>query len=151
MSTATQRRSYSYDSSQVMKDAGLIAADAAATVSAVAKILAVGEAVFRGVLVIDVTAIEIASTDELYRIIVQGSTSASFASDVQNLAELTLGATAVRPGGAIASVVGRYELPFINEQNSVTYPYLRVYTDVSGTIATGINYTAVIGHDALNA
>jgi hypothetical protein len=31
----------------------------------------------------------------------------------------------------------------------VTYPYIRVYTDVSGTIATGINYSAFIGRDFL--
>lgn len=149
MATATQRRSYAYDTELTMKDAGLVAADAAATVGGNAKILTVGDAVFKGVCVIDVTAIEIASNDELYRIIVQGSTSSSFASDIQNLAELTLGATEVRPGGAIDSATGRYELPFINEQDGVTYPYLRVYTDVAGTIATGINYTAQIAKDTL--
>lgn len=149
MATATQIRSYSYDSSQLMKDAGLVAADAAATVASVAKILNVGEAAFRGVLVIDVSAIEVASTDEQYRICVQGSTSSTFASDVQNLAVLPLGATAVNSGGAITSTTGRYELPFINEQNGVTYPYVRVYTDVSGAIATGINYTALVGLDRL--
>jgi hypothetical protein len=149
MAAAKQRRQYAYDVELLMKDAGLVAADAAATVSAAAQILTVGDAVFKGVLVIDVTAIEIASDNEFYRIIVQGSTSASFASDIENLAELTLGATEVRPGGAIDSATGRYELPFINEQDGVTYPYLRVYTDVGGTIATGINYKAFIARDTL--
>lgn len=142
-------RNYTFDAELEMKDAGLVAADAAATVDSAAKILSVGDATFKGVLVVDVTAIEIASNDELYRIIVQGSSSSSFASDIQNLAELTLGATEVRPGGAIDSATGRYELPFVNQQNGVTYPYLRVYTDVNGTIATGINYSAFIGRDYL--
>jgi hypothetical protein len=149
MATATQIRSYTYDSSQLLKDAGLVAADAAATVSSSAKVLTVGEGFFKGVLVIDVSAIEIASNDEAYRICVQGSTSATFASDVQNLAILQLGATEVNPGGAIDSTTGRYELPFTNEQNGVTYPYVRVYTDVAGAIATGINYTALVGLDRL--
>lgn len=143
MATATQIRSYTYDSTQVLKAAGLVAADAGGT------ILTVGDAVFRGVAVVDVSAIEIASNDERYVLVMQGSTSATFASDVQNLAALELGAAAVRSGGAIASTVGRYELPFINEQNGVTYPYIRIYTDVSGTIATGINYAAWVGLDRL--
>ena len=38
---------------------------------------------------------------------------------------------------------------FLNEQDAVCYPYIRIYTDVSGTIATGINYAAFIGRDHL--
>ena len=75
MATATQIRSYTYDSSLVLKAAGLVAADAAGSL-----IVNVGDATFKGVAVIDVTAIETASTDEQYRIVVQGSTSATFAS-----------------------------------------------------------------------
>jgi hypothetical protein len=142
-------RAYTLDANLIMKDAGLVAADAAATVSSAAKILTVGDAVFKGVLVVDVTAIEIASNNELYHICVQGSSSATFASDVETVAQLSLGATEVRPGGAIDSETGRYEVFFTNQQNGVTYPYLRVYTDVSGTIATGINYAAFIGLDSL--
>lgn len=143
MATATQIRSYTYDASQVLKAAGLVAADAGHT------IVPVGDGFYTGVAVIDVTAIETASNDERYVIQLQGSTSATFASDVQNLAALELGASAVRSGGAITSTVGRYELPFTNEQNGVTYPYVRAYTDVSGTIATGINWSGYIGLDRL--
>ena len=151
MATARQTRQYAYDVNLLMKDAGLVAASAAAQVSSAAKILTVGDAVFKGFAVLDVTAIEIASNDEAYRICVQGSTSATFASDVQNLAMIQLGATEVNPGGAIDSTTGRYELPFINEQNGVTYPYLRLYTDVAGTVATGINYTGFFARDMLQA
>ena len=142
MATATQLRSYTYDSSQVLKAAGLVAADAGGT------IVPVGDGFYTGVAVIDVTAIEIASNDEVYRLWMQGSTSATFASDEQNLAGLQLGATEVN-STAIDSLVGRYELPFTNEQNGVTYPYVRLYADVTGTIATGINYSAYIGLDRL--
>lgn len=149
MATATQIRSYTFDASQTLKDAGLVAADAAGTVASVARVLTVGEGFYRGVAVIDVTAIETASNDEQYRICIQGSTSPTFASDVQNLAVLPLGATAVNSGGAITSTAGRYELPFTNEQNGVTYPYVREYTDVSGAIATGINFSVQVGLDRL--
>lgn len=141
-------RSYTFDAELEMKDAGLVAADAAATVGGSAKTLNVGDAVFKGVLVVDVTAIEIASNDELYRIIVQGSTTSNFAA-TEVLGHAALGATEVRPGGAADSTTGRFEVPFTNQQNGVTYPYIRVYTDVSGTIATGINYSAFIARDFL--
>lgn len=143
MSTARQTRQYPYDVDLVAKAAGLIAADTAHT------IVTVGDAVFKGALVVDVTAIEIASNDERYVIQVQGSTSATFASDVQNLASIELGATEVRSGGAIDSLVGRYELMFINEQAGVTYPYIRAYTDVSGTIATGVNWSGFFSRDVV--
>lgn len=149
MATATQIRSYTYDADLALKDAGLVAASAAAQVSSAAKIVNVGAATFKGVAVIDVTAIEIASNDELYTIVIQGSTSSTFASDIQNLAALDLGATEVRLGGAIDSTTGRYELVFINEQDGVVYPYVRAYTVVAGSVATGINYSAFIGRDHL--
>lgn len=148
MATARSVRQYPYDVDLIAKDAGLVAASAGAEVSSAAKIITVGEAVFKGVLVVDVSAIEIASNDELYTIMVQGSTSPTFASDVQNLAGLPLGATEVN-GGAVDSTTGRYEIPFINEQDGVCYPYLRAYTLVAGTIATGINYTAFFSRDTL--
>lgn len=145
MATARQIRQYAYDVDLVAKAAGLVAADAGHT------IVTVGDAVFKGAAVIDVTAIETASTDERYVIHVQGSTSASFASDIQNLAAVELGATAIRSGGAITSLTGRYELLFVNEQAGITYPYIRLYTDVSGTIATGINFSAFFARDVLGA
>lgn len=140
--TVELRRSYTFDAELEFKDAYLVAADAAAQTDSANKIVHVQSAMFSAMMVIDVSAIEIASNDELYRIIVQGSTSATFASGIETLAELTLGATEVRPGAAIDSVTGRYLIPFVNMQAGVVYPYLRVYTDVAGTIATGINYTA---------
>lgn len=136
------QRIYNFDAEMEFKDAGLVASSAAAQVDSADKIVDVGAGRFEGVMVIDVSAIEIASDNEEYDILVQGSSSATFASDIQNLAQMNLGATEVRQGGAIDSLVGRYELPFVNEQADVRYRYLRVYTVVAGTIATGINYTA---------
>jgi len=146
MADVKNRRSYTFDALLQLKDAGLVAASAAAQVGGSNKIINLGGAEpFMGVAVIDVSAIEIASNDEHYQIVVQGSNSATFASGVENLAVLDLGATEVRPGSGQDSVVGRYELPFINVQADVAYQYLRAYTFVDGTIATGINYSAFIG------
>ncbi|MCC7047200.1 MAG: hypothetical protein IT562_10845 [Alphaproteobacteria bacterium] len=138
------QRVYNFDAEMVLKDAGLVAASAAAQVDSADKILDVGAARMDGVIVVDVDAIEIASNDEEYDILLQGSNSSSFASAIENLAQLNLGATEVRQGGAQDSVVGRYEMPFTNEQASTVYRYLRLYTVVAGNIATGLNYRAYV-------
>ena len=137
-------RVYNFDAEFELKDAGLVAASAAATVDSAAKIMDVGAARMEGTVVVDVTAIEIASNDEEYDIILQGSNSSSFASGIENLAQLNLGATEVRQGGAQDSTVGRYEMFFTNQADDTTYRYLRLYTVVAGAIATGINYTAFV-------
>jgi hypothetical protein len=61
--SAKMRPNYIFDANLELKDAGLVAADAAGQVDAVDKIVDVGTGLFRGVAVIDVTAIEIASND----------------------------------------------------------------------------------------
>lgn len=141
--SAKQRPNYIFDAELELKDAGLVAADAAGQVDAVDQIVEVGTGLFEGVCVIDVTAIEIASNDEVYKISVQGSSSSSFASDIVDLAETSLGALEVI-GGDVDSATGRYELPFTNRKNNTYYRYVRLYTDVGGTIATGINFSAFI-------
>jgi hypothetical protein len=142
------RRTYTYDANMLFKDAGLIAASAAAQVSGSNRIITVGDTFIKAVMQIDVTAVEIGTGNEKFGLLVQGSTSATFASVIETLAALDLGAASSgRWGSAQDSVVGRYELPFMNVQAGVQYPYLRMYTFVSGTIATGINYSAWAGLD----
>jgi hypothetical protein len=138
---------YTFDSALELKDTGLLAADTNCQVDGADKIVAVGDGIFSGVVVIDVSAIEIASNDEEYLVVLQGSTSATFGSVYQNLAVMDFGATEVRPGtnNGGDSLVGRYLMPFVNIQADVTYPYLRLCVDVSGSIDTGINFTAWIG------
>lgn len=145
MSLANQR-SYTFDVTMQLKDAGLVAASAASQVSAAAAILDVGAAPFMGVAVIDTTAVEIDTGNELYSITIQGSNSSSFASGIENLACKHLGHTSVLPGGAQSSpAAGRYELPFINVQGDTVYRYIRQYITVAGTIATGINCKSFVG------
>lgn len=140
----TGHSQYTHDTLLEMKDAGLVASSAAAQVGGSNKILDLGGAVeVNGELIIDITAIETASTDEIYTIMLEGSNSSSFASGIEDLALLRVGhATALTGGNDTTSTVGRYRIPFRNERNGTTYRYLRVYTLVVGTIATGINYTA---------
>ena len=129
------------DEELILKDAGLVAADAAAQVDSADQIVDLGAGLVEGHMIVDVTAIEIASNDEVYKISLQGSNSATFASGIEDLAILELGALEVI-GGDVDSTVGRYKVPFRTEKNGTVYRYARAYTDVAGTIATGINYSA---------
>lgn len=133
-----------FDTALIVKDAGLVAASAAAEVGESPKVVNVGNAVLISSIQVDVTAIEIASNDEKYAIKVQGSTNADFSANYEDLCILELGAKEVL-GGDVDSSVGRYIMPFCNTRLNVIYPYLRVYTEVSGAVATGINYSAILG------
>lgn len=131
-----------HDDEMLFKDAGLVAADAAAQVDGSNKIVDLGLSRFDGVMFIDVSAIEVASGDESYRIKIQFSNSATFASGVIGGPQLHLGDSSVLIGESADSTTGHYELPFCNEVNGTLYRHARIYTDVAGTIATGINFVA---------
>ncbi len=130
-----------------LKDAGLIAASAAGQVGGVAKILDMGASRFDGRVIVDISAIETDTGDEQYFIIAQGSNSEIFASGVWNLGALVLG-DSTKSLETVDSVAGRRELAFCNEVNGTVYRYIRIYTFVAGTIATGINYTANLVQEA---
>lgn len=129
-----------------LKDTGLIAASAAWQVSAAAQVVSPwGTTACFGMfrVRINVSAIEIASNDELYRLQIQGSTSSTFASTIVTLASLELGANEVLVGGVdVDSVIGNYVMYGTNDVAGTIYPYIRGYTTISGTIATGINHQA---------
>jgi D-serine deaminase-like pyridoxal phosphate-dependent protein len=131
-------RVYTFDANTELSDqTAAVTASAAATVDGSAKIIDFGANTrVDAWAVINVTALDIASNDELYTFTIQGSSSASFASDIQNLASISFGATEVRPGGAIDSTVGQYEVGFTNEQDDVIYRYVRLYRTIAGTSPT---------------
>ena len=141
---AIKRPQGTFDTELEFKDAGLVAASAAATVDAVAQVIDVGDGLFKGCMIIDVSALEIASNDEIYDIVIQGSPVEAFtAAGVVELAALNLSAKEVKRTDSDAdNATGRYKIYFDNEQNGTIYQYLRVYTVVAGTVATGINYAA---------
>lgn len=139
------RRTYTYDDLLEMK------ASAAVTATAVESLIidtCSTTSYFNGTVVIDVSAIDVTTGDENYIIHVQGSSSATFASDIVNLATLELGDG--NTGGAdVVSGTGRYELKFGNEipQNGTTYRYLRLSNVVAGT-SPSITYAAFAARDA---
>ena len=132
------------DYTHILKDAGLVAADAAGQVDSSDVIVDLGAGEVSGHLIVDVTAVEIADNDEAYKISLQGSSKSDFADTIVDLAEITLGAAEVI-GGDQDSTTGRYRVPFCTEKNGTVWRYVRVYTDVTGTIATGINFSAYLG------
>jgi hypothetical protein len=134
-----------FDADLEFKDAGLVASSAAATVDSSAKIVDVGTGHFKGMMIIDVSALEIASNDEIYDIVIQGSSDSDFGTDtnIADLCALNLSAAEVKRTDCNKDdSTGRYKLYFDNENDGTYYRYLRVYTVVTGTVATGINYTA---------
>jgi hypothetical protein len=138
---ARNQKDFTFDYDLRLKDAGLIAADAAAQVGGSDKIIDLGAARVDGRVIVDVTAVEVASNDERYLIKTQFSNAADFGSGIVGGAALDVGALEVTKDSA-DTVVGRYELPFTNQLNGVVYRYMRIFTEVQGTIATGINYVA---------
>lgn len=136
------QKSYTFDSLLELKDAGAITSDAAAQVDSTDKIVNVGDARVDGTVVIDVASLAVDGGDESYALKLQGSTSSTFASGNVNLAVLLIGCGSVI-GASADSTAGHYELPFTNEQDGEVYPYLRMYTDGTGS-TWSINYTAWI-------
>lgn len=131
-----------FDYNLRLKDAGLVAASAAAQVGGANKILDLGAGRVDGIVFIDVSALEVDSGNEVYGIEAQFSSDSAFGSGVVVGAQLRIGDSSVAFGTA-DNVVGRYELPVCNEFPSVgPLRYMRLYTRVAGTIATGINYSA---------
>ena len=128
---------FTYDDDLEMKAAGLLATSTDGT------IIDLGEGLTDGFLVIDLTACEIASTDEIYTVSLEGSTVAAMTSASVCLAKKVFGNVVV-PMDDAASTAGRYVVPFRNEETGEIQRYVRLSTLIAGTIATGINFSAFI-------
>jgi len=120
-----------YDHLLLLKDAGAVSADGAGTVATVARVLDMGAADFMAKAVVDSSALDTTSTDETYRVLIQGSNVAAMSSGV-----VTLGATDV-------TVNGRSEVYFSNRSGDTVYRYVRIFFDVGGTTPS-INATAFL-------
>jgi hypothetical protein len=139
-------RDFTFDLAHQLKDAGLVAASAAAQVGGANRILDLGVGRVDGRVIIDATAIEADSSNELYSILLQGSNSPTFAGGATptvNLGAVLLGDAATTLE-TVDTAVGRRELAFCTEVNGATYRYVRLFTVVAGTIATGVNYIAFV-------
>ena len=126
-----------YDSDLELQAAGLIDA------SADGGILDLGDGLVDGFLVIDLSACEIATGDEIYTVSVEGSNVAAMSSGSVCLAKKVFGNLVV-PMDAALSTAGRYVVPFRNEEAGTVFRYVRLSNLVAGTIATGINFAAFI-------
>lgn len=132
------------DADLSLKAQALVGASAAGSL-----IVDTGGGVFRGELILNVTALEIASANEFYTIVLQGSPDAAFgtAGNIVELINFSLGAKAGRLSDADKDdAVGVYNIPVTNVHAGATYRYLRIYTVVAGTVATGINYSARLSY-----
>jgi|APLak6261660231_1056022.scaffolds.fasta_scaffold00183_11 hypothetical protein len=138
----SQYTQYTYDNALLLKAAGLVAATANGSL-----ILDLGAGFVDADVVIDLTACEIATGDEIYTVSLEGSNDPTMASGSVCLGRKVFG-NLVIPMDAALSAAGRYVIPFQNEENGTLYRYVRIHTTVAGTIATGINYSAFIGKDA---
>lgn len=126
-----------YDAALALKAAGLLAATATGSI-----IVDVGPGFADGDLVLDVTALEVASGDEIYTVQLEGSNVADMSSGSVTLATKVLGNN---PAPADAdTAIGRHIVPFRNELDGTLYRYLRLHTTVAGAIATGINFSAAL-------
>lgn len=92
-----------------------------------------GAAEMRADLVLDVEAIDLANSDESYRLTLQASDTPDFSGDVEELVGITLGKAAVVPQSNVDSRIGRYVVPFYNHRAGAWYRYIRLHVDVSGT------------------
>lgn len=128
---------FQYDDSLVLKDAGLVA-----TTTTETTILDLGPGIVDGFLVLDVSAVEVADGSEIYLVCLEGSNVAAMTSGSVTLAQVEMG-NSTAPADADTGT-GRFAIPFRNEQNGTVYRYVRLYTEVAGTVATGINYAAFL-------
>lgn len=128
---------FTYDDDLKLQDAGLVAASANGDY-----IVDLGDGLFDGFAVIDVSAVEVADGDEIYDIYLEGSSVAAMTSASVALAQQRMG-NATDPADADTGV-GRFAVPVRNEQNGVLYRYVRLRFVIAGTIATGINTVAFL-------
>ena len=124
-----------FDYAARLQDAADIVATVVGKIASAEYIFDAGAARMDARAIVDITACEVATGNEHYRICIQGSTSATFASGVWNLACLELGDSSVSLE-TVDTVAGRRELHFCNEVNGLVLRYIRVYFFVAGTIDT---------------
>ena len=131
---------------ETLDDSGLtLKASAAVTSSAAGSVIAdLGDGLVQGNLIVDVTAIDIATNDEMYDIVLQLSPDAAFgtAGNIQDAVAINLSCKeAKRTDSDKDDVIGRYVVPFSNEFGGTVYRYARIYTVVN-TTGCSITYAA---------
>ncbi len=110
-----------------------------------------GSAALRFAVVIDISALVTANTDDLYRITIMGSNNANGSAPVV-LGELSVGNFTLIPNGSTGlastgagstSSPGRFIIFATSEQNDVKYEFVYLFNTVAGT-AKSITYKAFL-------
>lgn len=145
-----QTHNFTLDSATQLKDAGAITSDTAGTVSSVAAYVDLGaaNAYSKFAVVIDWTACDVASGDELYSLKVQGATASAFSTSY-TLAMKQLGDSTVTGQPVDTPASGRIVIFGDNVActsasdpgSEIACQYIRIYLDVAGT-SPSLNYTA---------
>jgi hypothetical protein len=125
--------SRTFDVQFQLADTQTVTTSAAMTVSSSAKIVNVGAAHFKGDAVFDVSTVDNTEGDDVSRILIQGSNSATFATGNVNLAERSFGDAALT--GETSDNLGdeRLVVPFENIREGTIYQYIRGYVLAAGT------------------
>ena len=132
-----------FDYSLYLDDGGAITASAAGEIGGTDKILDLGAGLVEGSVIVDVTALDVDTGNELVTLGVQISSSATFASDYYQVASLQIGDAAVLAGDTDMTT-GRYVIPFNNLiKDGTTKRYMRMYWTIAGTVA-GFSATAYL-------
>lgn len=136
-------RTYSFDANLQFSDGVALTATGFTQVGAANSVIDLGgnqgvtplqQARIDAVAVLDVSAIDIASSNETYKIMVLGSNDPGMATGNVCLGEMTLGKGASIDGINMAdSVIGRYEIMFSNQVAGSIYQYAAVYGILGGT------------------
>lgn len=128
---------FQFDGDLELKAAGAL------TTSTDGDILDLGTGLIDGYIVLDVSAVEIGSGNEIFTISLEGSNVAAMSSGSVCLAKKVFGNLVV-PMDAALSAAGRYVIPFRNEEGGTLYRYVRLSTLIAGSISTGISFSAFI-------
>jgi hypothetical protein len=128
-----------FDYDAILKDAGAVTSSGYGEVDSAAKVVNIGSGLVRGNVIIDISAIDVSSKDELYEIHLMGGSDESFTQEV-SLCSKELGHNASLEGNR-DSKSGRYVLPFQNEMAGRIWPYIRIRHVLEGTTPS-INYEA---------
>lgn len=99
-----------------------------------------------GVMVCDVTALKVSSTNETYKLLVAVSNDAAFGAGNVAIAggvEIGASAAALDLPNNVTGVIGRYEVMFTNNIAGSIYEFVRLYIAVGGTTPS-INISAFI-------
>lgn len=128
---------FQFDGDLELKAAGAL------TTSTDGDILDLGPGLIDGYVVLDVSAVEIGSGNEIFTISLEGSNVANMSSGSVCLAKKVFG-NLVAPMDAALSAAGRYVIPFRNEEGGTLYRYVRLSTLIAGSISTGISFSAFI-------